>query len=144
MKAAAFALAAGLSLALSGPCAADDLVAREVFTGTGVSFELKGSVHNVTLSIAGPGGFHASATSPDVAPTIDLARSGPVRDGLYKYQLSAATNEKVQSRTTLDDGRPAKASEQLKSVSASGTFRVKDGAIVRADPNTREDTRRQK
>jgi hypothetical protein len=144
MRPGAFAVALGLSLALSGPCRADDLVALELFSGTAVSFELKGQLHNVTLSIAGPGGFHASASSRSGAPKIDLAQSGPVRDGPYKYQLSAATNEKVPTRTTLDDGRPAKASEQFKSVGKSGTFRVRDGAIVKADPNAREDTRRQK
>jgi hypothetical protein len=144
MKAVHLAVALAASLAPSIPCLANDLVAGELFRGTQVSFELKGAYRHVTLSIAGPDGFHATAESARGAPAIDLARSGSVADGLYTYQLFAATNETVRHRTTWNDGRDRPRAEHFKSIGASGTFRVKDGAIVKYDQNAREDARRQK
>ena len=132
MKPAAFGLAAGLVLA-SGAGLAQDLVAEQRFTDTAVGFELKGAVRNVTLTIAGPNSFHASASAPSGAPTIDLRRLGPVEDGTYTYHLTAGLNETVKPRTRLDDGR-AVATDPRKSVAASGTFQVKGGVIVKPGP----------
>jgi len=145
MKPAAFGLAAGLALGLSSACLADDLTADQRFTETGVAFELKGAVSNVTLTVSGPNGFHASAFSRSGAPAVDLRRFGAVEDGAYTYQLTAATDEKVKTRTPLDDGRDSRtASEPRKGVSTSGTFQVQNGTIVKSDPNAREEQRRQK
>jgi hypothetical protein len=143
MKPIHFAVALGLSLALSAPCRADELVAGELFRGTQVSLELKRPVHAATLSISGPNAFHARAEARRGVPTIDLAQSGPVADGLYTYHLDAATDETVKVRATLDNGRGARApAEMRKGVAASGTFWVRSGAIVPVDRNAREDQRR--
>jgi hypothetical protein len=145
MKPAAFALAAALLLGLSSACPADDLTADQRFTETGVAFELKGPYSNVTLTVSGPNDFHASAFSRSGAPAIDLRRFGAVEDGTYAYQLTAAGNEKVKIRTPLDDGRDSRtASEPRKGVSTSGAFHVRNGTIVKSDPNAREEQRRQK
>jgi len=134
MKTSAIGLAAGLALALSSACLADDLKAEQKFTETGVGFDLQGSYSNATLTIAGPHDFHASAFAKTGAPSIDLRRFGAVEDGTYTYQLTAATDEKVKVRTRLDDGRdPRTMTEPLKSVATSGTFHVKDGMIVKQD-----------
>ena len=145
MKPTTFGLAAGLALGLSSGCPADDLTADQRFTETGVAFDLKGPYSNVTLTVSGPDDFHASAFSRSGAPAIDLRRVGAVADGAYTYQLTAATGEKVKTRTPLDDGRDRRAtSEPLKGVSTSGTFHVRNGVIVKPDPHAREDQPRQK
>jgi hypothetical protein len=145
MKPGAFGLAAGLTLGFCSACLADDLAAEQRFTDTGVGFELKGPVSNVTLTVSGPHGFHASAFSRSGAPTIDLRRFGAVEDGNYTYQLTAASNEKVKSKTALDNGRDSRAaSEPVVGVSTSGTFNVQNGVIVKTDPSAREEQRRQR
>jgi hypothetical protein len=140
MKFAHLAAALGTGLALSGPCLADDLVAGELFTGTQVGFELKGTFRHVTLSISGPNAFHVSAEARRRAPTIDLARAGPVEDGLYTYQLHAASDDRVKLRTTLDNGRDGKEPDEIsRGIASSGVFRVRNGAIVPIDRNAREE-----
>jgi hypothetical protein len=58
-----------------------------------------------------------------------------VEDGVYTYHLTGATREAEKTRTRHDNGRAAGA-EPRKSVRISGTFHVKDGAIVRQVPAT--------
>jgi hypothetical protein len=138
MKAAVIGMAAGLSL-WANAGVADDLKADPRFSESAVGFDLKGDYGNSTLTIVGPGDFHASASARSGAPSIDLRRFGAVEDGTYTYQLTASTNEKVKSRTRLDDGRDARAAvEALKGVATTGTFNVKDGVIVKrvAKPDT--------
>jgi hypothetical protein len=115
-------------------------VAGELFTGTRVGFELKGAFRHVSLSISGPRDFHVSAEAQRRAPTIDLARSGPVEDGLYTYQLHVATDERVKSRSTLDDGRDHRDRNAVtRGMAASGVFWVRNGTIVPVDRNAREE-----
>jgi hypothetical protein len=134
MKSSRLGMAA-MALMLSSGCLADDLKAEQKFSESSVGFDLNGSYSNVTLTIAGPNDFHASAFSANAAPTIDLRRFGSLEDGTYTYQLTAATPEKAKVRTRLDDGRDSHmAKEPQKSVATSGAFRVKDGAIVKSAP----------
>lgn len=137
MKSATLGLAASLALALSSACLSNDLATEERFTETGVGFGLKGPFSNLTLTISGPNDFHASAFSRDGAPAIDLRQFGAVEDGTYAYQLTAATDERVKVRTKLDNGRDGTAAaDPLKSVTASGTFNVRGGVIVKRQPST--------
>jgi hypothetical protein len=135
MKPAALGLATSIALCLSGAGLAQDLVAEPKFTETGVGFNLKGDVTNVTLTVAGPNRFHASMSARRGAPEFDLRRFGPVEDGSYTYHLTGATNETEKVRTKLDDGRSGSA-EPRKSVATSGTFQVKGGMIVKQVPGS--------
>jgi hypothetical protein len=143
MKASACGLIATLALTWSGACLADDLKAEQKFSDTTVGFDLAGQYSNLTLTIAGPNDFHASAFSNSGAPTIDLSRFGAVEDGTYTYQLTAATPERMKSRTRLDDGREAHAArESQKGVAMSGAFRVKDGAIIKLEAKKASNSKR--
>jgi hypothetical protein len=143
MKASAWGLVAALALALSSASLADDLKAEQKFGDTTIGFDLAGQYSNLTLTIAGPNDFHASAFSHSGAPTIDLSRFGPVEEGTYTYQLTAATPERMKSKTRLDDGREAHAArESQKGVAMSGAFRVKDGAIVKSAPKKTSNSKR--
>jgi hypothetical protein len=135
MKPTALALAGLLAAAVPSICPADDIVTADRFSGTEVSFAIKDSLSNVTLTIAGPEDFAATAFAPSGVPSIDLARVGPMADGLYHYQLTAATQEKVRSVAKLDNGRDDRGRiESRKGVVSSGTFWVKDGVIVKPSP----------
>jgi hypothetical protein len=144
MKSKAFCLAACLAVGLSGTCWAQDLKAQQKFTDTEIGFEIVGAYSNLTLTITGPNGLHASASSRTGSPLIDLRKLGSIDDGDYIYQLVAATDEKIPVRTGLDNGRDGgPTTSMLKSVSTNGQFQVKGGAIVKYDPSARE-TQRQK
>jgi hypothetical protein len=145
MKLSAFGLAACIAVGFSGTCYAQDLKAVQKFTDTEIGFVLDGRYSNLTLTISGPNGLHASATSRTGSPLIDLRKLGTIDDGEYIYQLVAATDEKLPVRTALDNGRDGgPTTSMLKSVSTNGQFQVRGGAIVKLDPSAREDARRQK
>ena len=143
-KSRALGLAACLSLGASSACLANDLRATEQFAESTVAFDLQGPYSNATLTVTGPNRFHASTSAKSGTPSIELRQFGALEDGQYSYQLTAATEEKVKRKIKLDDGRegPAASADPLKSVSTSGTFRVKDGVIVKRDPNLLEGTRK--
>jgi hypothetical protein len=144
MKSKAFCLAASLAVGLSGTCWAQDLKAKPKFTDTEIGFEILGPYSNLTLTVSGPNGINASAHHRTGSPLIDLRKLGAVDDGDYLYQLTAATDQKVPDRSGLDNGRDGgSATSMLKSVSTSGNFQVRNGAIVKFDPSARE-TQRQK
>jgi hypothetical protein len=129
----ALGLAACLAAGLTGACWAQDLKATQKLTDTEIGFEPAGTYSNYTLTITGPNGFHASASSKTSAPSIDLRRLGTHDDGIYTYQLTASTDEKVPVRTALDNGRGSPSGSLLKSVATSGHFEVKGGTIVKYD-----------
>lgn len=145
MKLAAFGLAACFAVGISSTCWAQGLNATQKFTDTEIGFDITGPHSNLTLTISGPNGLHASATSRTGSPLIDLRKLGTIDDGDYIYQLIAATDEKIPARTALDNGRDGgPTASMLKSVSTSGQFQVKGGTIVKYDPSAREETKRQK
>jgi len=134
MQMTALGLAACLAAGLTGACWAQDLKVTQRLSDTQLGFDLGGSYGNYTLTIAGPNGFHASASSKTGTPTIDLRRFGDFDDGHYTYQLTASTDDKIKLRTPLNDGRDGgPTAEILKGVSTSGTFNVSKGVIVKND-----------
>jgi hypothetical protein len=144
MNSKTFGLAACLAVGISGTCWAQDLKAQQKFTDTEIGFDITGPYSNLTLTITGPNGINANASSRSGSPLIDLRKLGTLDDGDYVYQLTAATDEKVANRSGLDNGRDGGPNTSiLKSVSTSGQFQVKGGAIVKHDPSVRE-TQRQK
>jgi hypothetical protein len=145
MKSGALTLAAFLAVGIASVCEAQDLKATHRFSESQIGFDLGGSYGNYILTVTGPNGFHAIASSKTGTPAIDLRRFGTFDDGGYNYELTASTDEKVPTRSRLDDGRPGGPGESmLKGVSVSGRFDVKGGVIVKYDPAAREEQKRQK
>jgi hypothetical protein len=133
MKVAAFGLAAALAVGLASACAANDdnMIAAEQVSGTSVGFVLNGTHSNATLSISGPNGFYAHTFSRAGAVAIDLSQFGSLANGTYNYQLTAASGQPIAVNSALDDGRgTAHRTYAYKPAAKSGTFNVKDGAIV--------------
>lgn len=125
-----FGIAGGVALNLSGVCLADTLAARPSFSGTTVGFVAAKAYTNGTLTVAGPNGFAASVASKGGLPSLNLARSGPVADGQYTYQLTAATGQLDTSVTVQNNGRAKANLRPRKGVALSGGFQVKGGSIV--------------
>ena len=145
MKSKSFCLAAFFAVGISSTCWAQGLNATQKFTDSEVVFDITGPYSNLTLTISGPNGLHASAAAKTGSPSIDLRKLGTIDDGEYLYQLTAATDEKIPVRTALDNGRDGGPTTSIfKSVSTSGNFQVKGGNIVKNDPSAREETKRQK
>ena len=128
-----------------GPCWAQDLKATQKFTETQIGFEPGATYGNYTLTVTGPNGFHATASSKSGAPSIDLRRFGALEDGIYNYHLTASSDEKVPLRSTLDNGRDGgPANSMLKGRVGERVFHVKGGTIVKSDPAAREPASAQK
>ena len=131
-------------LAASSACLADALKATPTFTESEIKFEPGGKYSNYTLTVTGPHGFHARVAAKDTIPSLDLKGAGASDDGVYHYQLTASTDTTVPLRAGLDDGRPTRRTAMQQGVAMSGHFELKGGAIVKLDPNAREDVKRQK
>ncbi len=107
--------------------------------GTQVAFELTGAYSRISVRIGGPGGFHTIAYSDAGVPVIDLAKSGIPADGIYEYEVKAATDERMPDAIRLNNGRGAVAPKPVyRTASISGSFIVIDGAI-KALPDISED-----
>ncbi len=78
--------------------------AEERFSGDVVQIVPDGQVHNTTLSIAGPGGYYAQAYAKAGMPMIKLSQHGTLADGIYIWQVTAATDDLIEVR---DKGPPA-------------------------------------
>ncbi|MEZ5812487.1 MAG: hypothetical protein R3D45_13830 [Rhizobiaceae bacterium] len=115
---------------------ANDSVADETFTGEVV---LRGSEVRVIpgpgfshtiLTIVGPDGFHASASSDNGSPSIDLIRAGGTGEGEFTYEVTAATDKQVVNKNPMDNGRGgADESTSLVGASTFGSFRASGGII---------------
>ncbi len=114
--------------------------AEERFGGDVVQIVLAGQVHNTTLSIAGPGGYYAQAYAKAGMPMIKLSQHGPVNDGIYIWQVTAATDELIEvhdkglrSGSTNNSGYRRASPSMIKinkGTAESGSFRVENGSIL--------------
>jgi hypothetical protein len=145
MKSAVIGLAALIAAGTCHTCLADDLSVSEQFSDTTIEFKVGASYGNLTLTVAGPNGFYASANARSGSPLLDLRRFGDFDDGQYSYHLTATTDQKIKMRTPLDDGRDnGPTLDLLKGVSTSGAFSVSRGLIVKNDasaPTRRDGTK---
>jgi hypothetical protein len=136
-KPLALAMAAALSLALAAPAfAADVLDAGKSLSGTRVSFTMPSGYFNATLSVAGPDGRVLQTFAKTGSPAIDIGGQNAMGDGVYTYQITAASPQKKMVKADQMAGR-----ESLKvnmrgevaihvGAASSGTFLVKGGRIV--------------
>jgi hypothetical protein len=130
MKRSTLLAIALLSIGSVDAVRAGDLRTTEQFHGSVVAFVFGAPYRNVTLSVTGPRNFQARATSATGAPALDLQQFGTVPDGQYTYQMTGSNGEAVQAPTDLYNGRHLERALRPQSVSTSGTFLVKDGAII--------------
>jgi len=133
------ATVAAAALILTVPSLAQELLsARSAASGTKVSFVLPAGYFNTTLSVAGPDGRVVSASAKQGSPVIDISGKNAMGDGVYTYQITAASPKKVAMKVDSVDGREITAAqvnmrgEMSVQVGAatSGSFLVQGGRIV--------------
>jgi hypothetical protein len=98
-----------------------------------VSFQVEGRYTNFTLTISGPAGYLAQAQAARSAPTVRLADYGDAPDGLYTFDLNAATDRIAAGAGRIDhaaNGREPGAGSPRVGAYLSGNFRVVDGRIA--------------
>lgn len=132
-----------VSWAFSGPLAfaADNIITKEVLEGTVIAITVSGDYYNTTLLVTGPNKFALEGFSRSNQVLVDLKKSEGFDDGLYRYQVTAASSkETMKSRSTLDNGR-GKRENATRPMNGSGTgaFMLKNGVIVKVDKNIKED-----
>ena len=115
---------------------------QEQLVGTRILFNADPSLSNFTLSVTGPNGYHGSVSSARVAPSFRLADHGEVLDGIYQFEISAATPERRRNATPQQaayNGRdPRAGSTAYLGYTYSGAFRVVNGRIMEFDQAEQE------
>jgi hypothetical protein len=114
---------------------------EEDFSGTRLSFSADSALSNFTLNVSGPDDYYGQIFSARVVPSFRLADHGSVPDGIYRYQITAATPERVRRaspRPDGADGREPGAGPGFVGMSQSGSFRVVNGRILELDPTVEE------
>ena len=101
-----------------------DVLGRQVW------FENWGTLSNATLKVISPDGTVSTFMSERGTPRVSLRDLKSVEDGVYKYDLSAATDEVIKVDTELNNGRgKAQRDTMFKPFSMGGIFFVTRGAI---------------
>ena len=94
-------------------------------------FENWGSLSNATLTIANPEDTQITIYNDSTGPTFYLHDISPVVDGVYAYELTAATDEMVKVKNELNNGRGNAAKKEMaKPFQMTGSFIVSRGVIA--------------
>lgn len=128
MKPFLFSLTLSAGLALGSVVGAQEVEER-IQSGV-LSFSGGNSFTNAVLMITGPNEYEREETASRGLPVFRAKNSGRLVDGFYQYTLTAATDEKVEIKNPVDNGRGELARNYtLKPFAKSGAFVVKDGTI---------------
>jgi hypothetical protein len=121
-------LAGGLAVMLAGAAYAADPVKQH--NSNAVWFENWIGLSNATLVVSAPNGKITEIQAPSGTPVFELDLAEAM-DGVYRYELRAATEEQVTIVNNIDSGR-GDAQRDTESVPfyANGQFVVERGAII--------------
>ncbi|RFP86710.1 hypothetical protein DZK27_13880 [Rhodobacteraceae bacterium 63075] len=104
-----------------------------------VWFENWTGLSNASLTVVAPNGKITKIFAESGTPVFQL-QSDEVQDGVYRYELSAATEEEVESVNKVDNGRGDKASGTTrKPFYTTGRFIVSRGVIITPEEIKEED-----
>lgn len=121
-------LGAALGMAATLPAFAADPVQQH--NSNAVWFENWSGLSNATMTIVAPDGEVTTLQSNSGTPVFEL-RGGEALDGVYRYELTAATDEEVEIKNAINDGRGEEASGKEKiPYYTTGTFVVSRGVII--------------
>lgn len=84
---------------------------------------------NATLVVSGPDGKVSQVFAKEGTPVFELGR-GEVLDGIYRYELKAATEETVKIVNPIDNGRGDPATSRQAPFYMNGSFTVSRGVII--------------
>jgi hypothetical protein len=130
MKFASVLLGACLIAGAVGSGSAQDLRVM----GSAVGMAIPGTT-NATLRVSGPNGFYMQTFSRSGSVALQLGAAGRLPDGLYHYEVTAATAQRIPNPNRLmSSGRANEPAMVNVGTSRFGTFNVKNGAIVLPRP----------
>lgn len=127
----------GLALALATAAAALTVDPVEQHNSNAVWFENWTGLSNAMLSVSAPNGKITEVFAANGTPVYELER-GQIQDGIYRYELKAATEEQVDIANPVDNGRGETTSSRAKAFYMTGFFTVSRGVII-APEEIRED-----
>jgi hypothetical protein len=126
MRFASALLGVGLVAAATGYSVAQDLRVL----GSAVGMAIPGTT-NATLRVSGPNGFYMQTFSRSGSVALQLGAAGRLPDGLYHYEVTAATAQRVPNpNRMMGSGRADEPAMVSVGTLRFGTFNVKNGAIV--------------
>lgn len=99
------------------------------YNSNAVWFENWTGLNNATLVVAAPNGKVTEVFAASGTPVFELSRD-QVQDGIYRYELKAATDETVEIVNPIDNGREEVASSRAKPFYMNGSFVVSRGVII--------------
>lgn len=115
-------------LAFAGPALAADPV--EQHNSSAFWFVNWIGLTNATLKVVSPDGEMQTIFAASGTPVFELDRAKAI-DGVYRYELSAATEKKVKIVNRQNDGRGDQSSDQVaEPYYMAGQFVVSRGVIV--------------
>ncbi len=105
-----------------------------------VWFENWTGLSNASMKVSAPNGKIITIFAESGTPVFQL-ENDEILDGIYRYELSAATDEKVEIVNEVDNGRGENQSNTVnKPFYSSGHFVVSRGVIVTPDEIKEEDS----
>ena len=126
------------TLLAGAPLAASEPLPVEQHNSNAVWFENWTGLSNATLIVAAPDGTITAIQAASGTPVFQLS-GGEVMDGIYRYELRAATEEKVKIVNPVDNGRGDQASDTLaKPFYLSGQFTISRGVIITPEEITED------
>jgi hypothetical protein len=117
---------------LSGPVFANEPVTR--MNTTAIWFENWGDLSNAAFVVTSPDGTIQTVKSDRGTPVFNLRDLSKVVDGVYQYELSAATSETVEIKNPQNNGRGAAEKKEIfVPFLANGVFFVDRGVISKQE-----------
>jgi len=105
-----------------------------------VWFENWAGLSNASMTVSAPNGKIITVFAESGTPVFQLA-GDTVLDGVYRYELSAATDEKIEIVNEVDNGRGENASNsKSKPFYSNGHFTVSRGVIITPEEIKEEDS----
>lgn len=121
-------LAGGMAVMLAGAVYAADPVKQH--NSNALWFENWIGLSNATLVVSAPNGKITEIQAPSGTPVFELDRAEAM-DGVYRFELRAATEEQITIVNSIDSGRgDAQRDTQSVPFYANGQFVVERGAII--------------
>ncbi len=123
---------AGLTLiTATSSLAAEIPGAQRTLNGSEVRISLGTGYSGATLRISGPNGFFVQSFSKHGLVSINLIKAGATANGIYDYEVTAASSETMTIKTPMDNGRGGvDRAVQKVPVSLTGSFYAEGGLII--------------
>ncbi|WP_425100254.1 hypothetical protein [Tropicibacter sp. S64] len=120
---------AAASLAFAGAAHAAEPDPVQQHNSNAVWFENWIGLSNATMVVAAPNGRISQVRADSGTPVYELTR-GDVQDGVYRYELRAATEEDIEIVNPIDNGRGEMQTTMKKPFYMTGHFVVSRGVII--------------